>query len=399
MYIRGNYIDAFNFDKDMLYIYDSDLKLIFKNKFYHVVGDGCRLKNSVKVGNTEHTAIPHLANGLINITNKNGKWGYVNLDGKTIIKFNYDYAGKMDKYGYASVAGKNKQGEMKYGLIDRKGNLVIDYQYDKPIYYDPSGVLQANKNGVGYYVNINNEQILNGLKFEETMNFSEGLAPVKMNGKWGFIDKNGSEVIPCIFKDLTKFYNGISLAAYKNYVVVLTYLDELPYGFTNYDVDLSYTKLSQIGNDVQNWINFRNKLENKINTKEWSDIDYENDFNYTLTYKDVQPDAWYVTDAGIWYYFENDKTTTKKGWFVDARDGQTYYLDSKNGRMAVGWTEIDGKMFYFNESHNNEPNWYEIGNGFYESYGKKVKAYGSMFCNEQTPDGKRVDADGKLITN
>lgn len=87
----------------------------------------------------------------------------------------------------------------------------------------------------------------------------------------------------------------------------------------------------------------------------------------------------------------------KKGWFTDSRDNQTYYLEPETGIMQVGYVNIDGDTYYFNESTDNEPNWYEVGDGIYESYGKKVKAYGSMFRNEETPDGKRVDADGKLI--
>ena len=74
-----------------------------------------------------------------------------------------------------------------------------------------------------------------------------------------------------------------------------------------------------------------------------------------------------------------------------------YYLDPTTSIMVVGWVTIDGSKYYFNESHDNEPNWYEVGDGIYESYGKKVKAYGSMYRDEETPDGRKVDADGKLI--
>ena len=65
--------------------------------------------------------------------------------------------------------------------------------------------------------------------------------------------------------------------------------------------------------------------------------------------------------------------------------------------MAVGWTYIDGSWYYFNESHNNEPNLYETGGGYYDSYGKKVESYGSMYRDEISPDGKYVDIFGKLV--
>lgn len=113
----------------------------------------------------------------------------------------------------------------------------------------------------------------------------------------------------------------------------------------------------------------------------------------------VQPDSWYKTQSGLWYYFENDRTTTKKGWFHDKRDNQWYYLDLNTGIMQVGWVNVGGKDYYFNESHSNANNWYETGDGFFESYGKKVKAYGSMFKSEKTPDGYWVNHKGEYVKN
>jgi hypothetical protein len=39
-------------------------------------------------------------------------------------------------------------------------------------------------------------------------NFSEGLAAKEWSGKWGFVDKTGKEVIPCIYKDVGDFSEG-----------------------------------------------------------------------------------------------------------------------------------------------------------------------------------------------
>ena len=107
--------------------------------------------------------------------------------------------------------------------------------------------------------------------------------------------------------------------------------------------------------------------------------------------------SWFKTNFGFWYYFVNNRTETKKGWFDDPTDGQIYYLDpSNNGVMLVGWQFIDGYWFYFNESHNNEVNWYDTGNGWYESLGKQVVAYGSLLRNGIAKDGRSTDNDGKL---
>ena len=345
-------------------------------------------------------------NNLFNIYDGN-KWGYVDINGKTVIDFKYDLAGNFNDYGFSSVVSKNASGEYKYGLIDKNDNIIIDFQYDSALSFGKDGISQANKDGQGYFINLDNNKVLQGLLFEHTNGFSEGLAFVENGNSWGIIDRNGSEVLPCIFSSNNaktasigynyRFRNGLACVLYKNKLLLITYLEPSAFGYTYDDVNNAYRELADISGDGNLWNNLSANLLDKIEKNNWTEDDYKNDLNHTLTYKSIQPDSWYVTGAGVWYYFENDRTTTKKGWFVDSRDEQTYYLDTNTGRMAVGWTEIDGEMYYFNESHDNEPNWYEIGNGFYESYGKKVKAYGSMFRDETTPDGKRVDSDGKLI--
>ena len=42
-------------------------------------------------------------------------------------------------------------------------------------------------------------------KYDVADGFSEGLARVILNGKWGFIDKSGREVIPCKYDNAWKF--------------------------------------------------------------------------------------------------------------------------------------------------------------------------------------------------
>jgi hypothetical protein len=48
------------------------------------------------------------------------------------------------------------------------------------------------------------------LKYRVVEDFSEGLALVLSNDKYGFIDKTGREVIPLKFVKATSFKNGIA---------------------------------------------------------------------------------------------------------------------------------------------------------------------------------------------
>ena len=44
--------------------------------------------------------------------------------------------------------------------------------------------------------------------YDYVAEYSEGLAGVKLNGKWGFIDKSGTLVIPCKYDDAWAFSEG-----------------------------------------------------------------------------------------------------------------------------------------------------------------------------------------------
>ncbi|MDO4960851.1 MAG: InlB B-repeat-containing protein [Eubacteriales bacterium] len=84
-----------------------------------------------------------------------------------------------------------------------------------------------------------------------------------------------------------------------------------------------------------------------------------------------------------WFYFGED-TLMKTGWFTNAY-GNTFYLnrssDGTLGEMATGWREIDGAMYFF-----------EDGTGSTD-----LNLLGVLYKNMTTPDGHRVDADGKRI--
>jgi hypothetical protein len=47
-------------------------------------------------------------------------------------------------------------------------------------------------------------------QFEEAGIFSEGLAAIEINGKWGYIDKSGKLVIEPQFTDAWNFSEGLA---------------------------------------------------------------------------------------------------------------------------------------------------------------------------------------------
>ena len=48
-------------------------------------------------------------------------------------------------------------------------------------------------------------------KYEYMGRFDDGLAVVELNGKYGFIDNSGQEVIPCVYDGVGLFFDGLAI--------------------------------------------------------------------------------------------------------------------------------------------------------------------------------------------
>ena len=72
--------------------------------------------------------------------------------------------------------------------------------------------IQCKKNQWGYK-DKETKTIVIPCIYEDAKDFSEGLAPVKLKGKWGFVDKTGKEKIPCMFDSVSNFWKNIANVA------------------------------------------------------------------------------------------------------------------------------------------------------------------------------------------
>lgn len=92
--------------------------------------------------------------------------------------------------------------------------------------------------------------------------------------------------------------------------------------------------------------------------------------------------GWLQDTDGSWYFLnrnaDGEKGSMQTGWMTDADDGYTYYLDPATGKMAVGFVEIDGKKYHFNENGPEASGWKqnEAGEWVYEK--KSVIPLGAL---------------------
>ena len=107
----------------------------------------------------------------------------------------------------------------------------------------------------------------------------------------------------------------------------------------------------------------------------------------------------WTLEGDDWYYYikSSDGSTGKyKGWHQDPQDNFWYYLDLETGKMYTGWHEIDGKEYFFNP---DSPywTWEKRGADWFFKGIEGSRPKGSMYCNEQTPDGSFVNETGAKV--
>lgn len=193
------------------------------------------------------------------------KWGVINKQGKFIVKPEYDEI-------WPYKAGRTlavKDG--KYYLLDDLGNVVTsfsgyverineNYFIDRNRIYDRDGrntftedelyeipeeymmrrTYDSTTKKYGYENLAGGPQIEK--KYDHAMGISNGLLAVKLDGKWGFINRKDEVVIPFQFDDVHRFSEGLAFARVDkkwgwidtsgNWVVQPTFDDVLYRGFS-----------------------------------------------------------------------------------------------------------------------------------------------------------------------
>jgi hypothetical protein len=171
--------------------------------------------------------------------NVNGKVGFMDRSGKTVIIPQFDSAGEFSE-GLANVRVGTKS-----GYINTKGVVAVTPQFDdaSPFRYGRAGVKLGNRfgfidkdgkyigspdfpwagqfsgdlapvrtvDGLMAFVNRSGKLELAG-KVESLMafGFTAGLAPAASGGKWGFIDATGKWIIDPQFERAGNFADGLA---------------------------------------------------------------------------------------------------------------------------------------------------------------------------------------------
>lgn len=133
---------------------------------------------------------------------KDGRWGYIDANGKMAINFQFEEVADFSE-GLAAVKTGNR-----WGFIDEDGKFAINPQFDKVGSFT-DGLVAVNVGHQWGYSDKTGKYAINP-QFDAAGVFADGLAIVMAGGKWGYIDKDGKYIINPQFDDAWWFADGLA---------------------------------------------------------------------------------------------------------------------------------------------------------------------------------------------
>ena len=134
-----------------------------------------------------------------------GKWGVVDLAAKWLVPAEFDEI-KQDELGrcYAQKAVFARQGGAVYMYV---GGEQVGNVYEDAHPFSEEGFAAVKKNGKWGFIDTAGTEII-GFMFDDALSFGQHLAAVKIDDLWGYINISGKVVIEPIFIEAKSFSNG-----------------------------------------------------------------------------------------------------------------------------------------------------------------------------------------------
>jgi len=131
---------------------------------------------------------------------KNDKCGLVNKQGDEILPCIYDH---ISRKAYEGMYELEKDG--KHGFCNEEGN-VIPVKYESASWFD-GGMARVRLNDKYGFINKKGEAVIDIIYDEANSTQAFGLIGVKKGEKAGFVDKTGKTVIPLRYDKVDMFYD------------------------------------------------------------------------------------------------------------------------------------------------------------------------------------------------
>ncbi|PQJ32559.1 hypothetical protein BST92_11765 [Nonlabens arenilitoris] len=165
----------------------------------------------------------------------NDKWNYVDKNGKKIFpdSLTFSYRPIIDNNAIFMIESKaveknksmitengsrtfveflNKTGhiQLKEGLININGNVIINPIYDEISGYFQNGFMRVRNNGKTGVIDEQGKIII-PIEYDDISDLKDGLFLAKKSNKWGMIDIKEQVVIPFEYNKIRYFNEGLAL--------------------------------------------------------------------------------------------------------------------------------------------------------------------------------------------
>ncbi len=168
-----------------------------------------------------------IANGIGAVTKDGKAWALIGADGQELTGYDYRQAVANERGVICCTNGLFVAQDGYFYLVDKTGKKINSSRYDTAVAFNENSWAAVQKDGKWIFVNESGKEKDLG-DFEEAKSFSNGLAAVKSDGLWGYIDLEGNLAIDCIFygagafnstgvafvKPTDKEWNALSLYRY-----------------------------------------------------------------------------------------------------------------------------------------------------------------------------------------
>lgn len=158
-----------------------------------------QLKTKYEIQYTHYNSITKFSNGYCAVMSENGQWGYINEEGKGRISCSYQTATAFTEDGLAAI--KDENGECC--IVNTEGDRKEADMAQRAI--EDCQALSEGRMAIrlgGQYTFVKKDYSDAFGQYEAAGNFSNGIAPVRSQGKWNLINTKGEKVTEDIYEDV-----------------------------------------------------------------------------------------------------------------------------------------------------------------------------------------------------
>ena len=140
----------------------------------------------------------------------NKGFGYVNRDGAFVIRDSRFAGGDAFSEGLAPVIVTQGNGVARWGYIDTKGQVVIAARFREAQLFSEGLALVRDAAGLPGYIRRDGTWAIPPSFLEQANSFSEGVALIKLNGFYGYVDRKGDLAIRPKYVRAASFSEGLA---------------------------------------------------------------------------------------------------------------------------------------------------------------------------------------------